>query len=104
MVLAQGNTVEEEVRETMADGGIYVISAADEVRVLTQGPCRTGRHWRRAVVATDSASANADYDNGAAFHSTCGSRRGDERATRRLVCTLACDARPARRRRRRSGA
>ena len=27
-----------------------------------------GRHWRRAVVATDPVSANADYDNGAALH------------------------------------
>jgi hypothetical protein len=35
--LAQGKSVEDEVRKTMANGGIYVISAADEVREHTKG-------------------------------------------------------------------
>jgi hypothetical protein len=35
--LAQGKSVEDEVRETMANGGMYVISAADEVREHTKG-------------------------------------------------------------------
>jgi hypothetical protein len=39
-----------------------------------------------AVVATDTASADADRDNGAAFHCTRRFRRGCERATRRLAC------------------
>ena len=37
-----------------------------------------------AVVATDTASANADYDNGAGLLHWSGHRRGDERATRRV--------------------
>ena len=36
-VLAQGATVEDEVREAMANGGIYVISVADVVREFTEG-------------------------------------------------------------------
>jgi hypothetical protein len=36
-VLAQGASVEDEVREAMSNGGIYVISVADEVRVFTEG-------------------------------------------------------------------
>jgi hypothetical protein len=35
--LAQGTSVEDEVREAMANGGIYVVSVADEVRGLTEG-------------------------------------------------------------------
>jgi hypothetical protein len=35
--LAQGTSVEDEVREAMANGGIYVVSVADEVRRLTEG-------------------------------------------------------------------
>ena len=33
---AEGATVEDEVREAMANGGIYVVSAADEVRELSE--------------------------------------------------------------------
>ena len=36
-VSAEGATVEDEVREAMANGGIYVISVADEVRESTEG-------------------------------------------------------------------
>jgi hypothetical protein len=36
-VLAQGASVEDEVREAMSNGGIYVISVADEVREFTEG-------------------------------------------------------------------
>jgi len=35
--LAQGDSVEDEVREAMVNGGIYIISVADEVRGLTEG-------------------------------------------------------------------
>jgi hypothetical protein len=35
--LAQGATVEDEVGEAMANGGIYVVSEADEVREFTEG-------------------------------------------------------------------
>src|SRR5215211_7287066 len=34
--LAQGTSVEDEVREAMANGGIYVVAPADEARELTQ--------------------------------------------------------------------
>ena len=37
-MLAQGPSVEDDVREAMANGGMYVISAADEMRELTEGP------------------------------------------------------------------
>jgi hypothetical protein len=33
--LAQGTSVEDEVREAMANGGIYVVAPADEARKLT---------------------------------------------------------------------
>ena len=35
-LLAQGTSVEDEVREAMANGGIYVVAPADEARELTQ--------------------------------------------------------------------
>ena len=35
--LAQGATVEDEVEQAMANGGIYVVSVADEVREFTEG-------------------------------------------------------------------
>jgi hypothetical protein len=34
--LAQGTSVEDEVREAMANGGIYIVVPADEARELTQ--------------------------------------------------------------------
>ena len=34
--LSQGTSVEDEVREAMANGGIYVVVPADETRELTQ--------------------------------------------------------------------
>ena len=37
VVLAQGSTVEDEVGEAMANGGIYVVSVADELREFTEG-------------------------------------------------------------------
>ncbi len=36
--LAQGTSVEDEVREAMANGGVYVVAPADEARELTHGP------------------------------------------------------------------
>ena len=35
--LAQGSTVEDEVRKAMANGGIYVVSVAVELREFTEG-------------------------------------------------------------------
>ena len=35
--VAQGSTVEDEVRKAMANGGIYVIPVADELREYTEG-------------------------------------------------------------------
>jgi hypothetical protein len=43
-----------------------------------------GRHWRDAVVATAFASADADYDNGTAFHCTPGRGRSYDRAVQRV--------------------
>jgi hypothetical protein len=37
-----------------------------------------------AVVATDTASVDADRDNGAGLRGACGARRDDDRATRRI--------------------
>ena len=34
--LAQGTSVEDEVREAMANGGVYVVAPADEAQELTQ--------------------------------------------------------------------
>ena len=38
--LAQGTSVEDEVREAMANGGIYVVAPANEARALTQETAR----------------------------------------------------------------
>jgi hypothetical protein len=35
--VAQGSTVEDEVGEAMANGGIYVVSVAVELREFTEG-------------------------------------------------------------------
>ncbi len=39
-VTAEGATVEDEVREAMANGGIYVVSVTDGVRELIEGATR----------------------------------------------------------------
>ena len=64
--VAQGTSVEDEVREAMANGGIYVVAPADEARELTQETAigRAGEAPAGAVVATDTVSINADRDNG----------------------------------------
>jgi len=36
--LAQGTSVEDEVGEAMANGGVYVVAPADGARELTHGP------------------------------------------------------------------
>jgi ABC-type Fe3+ transport system substrate-binding protein len=58
--LAQGTSVEDEVREAMANGGIYVVSPADEARELTQGAAvdRAGEAQAGAVVALASPKAH----------------------------------------------
>jgi hypothetical protein len=35
--LAQGPTVQDEVGKAMANGGIYIVSVADELREFTEG-------------------------------------------------------------------
>jgi hypothetical protein len=49
--LAQGTSVEDEVREAMTNGGIYVVAPADEARELTQETSisRAGRRWREGI-------------------------------------------------------
>ncbi len=37
-LLARGTSVEDEVGEAMANGGVYVVAAADGARELTYGP------------------------------------------------------------------
>jgi hypothetical protein len=51
--LSEGTSVEDEVREAMANGGIYVVAPADEARELTQqtavgraGEAPAGALWR----------------------------------------------------------
>ncbi len=54
--LAQGTSVEDEVREAMANGGIYVVSPADEAQELTQGTAvgRAGEAPAGAVLSSRS--------------------------------------------------
>src|SRR5215204_1567908 len=47
-----------------------------------------------SVVATDFASADADCDNGAGLHGTCGARRDYERATRGLASPIVSSRAP----------
>jgi hypothetical protein len=74
--LAQGTSVEDEVGEAMANGGVYVVAPADEASELTQGTAvgHAGRHrWEPGLdVATGCTSVNADYDNGITLqHQAC---------------------------------
>jgi hypothetical protein len=58
--LSEGTSVEDEVREAMANGGIYVVVApADEARELNQESAvgRAGEAPAEAVVASSSPSA-----------------------------------------------
>ena len=57
--LAQGTSVEDEVREAMANGGIYVVVPGDETRELTQQTAvgHAGEAPAEAVVASSSPSA-----------------------------------------------
>jgi hypothetical protein len=57
--LAQGTSVEDEVGETMANGGIYLVVRADEARELNQKTALgcAGEAPAEAVVASSSPSA-----------------------------------------------
>jgi hypothetical protein len=63
--LSEGTSVEDEVREAMANGGIYVVVPADETRELTQesavGPL--GEAPARCVAPTAFEWAHANRDN-----------------------------------------
>jgi len=50
-----------------------------DIGLLARPECETG-----AVVATDPASVDVDYDNGVRVHGSARFRRRDERATRRV--------------------
>jgi hypothetical protein len=45
--LAQGTSVEDEVREAMANGGIYVVAPVDAARELTQETAQAAQERRR---------------------------------------------------------
>jgi len=63
--LAQGTSVEDEVREAMANGGIHVVVPADETRELTQESAvgRLGEAPARCVAPTAFKWAHANRDN-----------------------------------------
>ena len=52
------------------------------------------RIQRAPVVATDSISVNADYDNGATLHDAARSRRGHEHAAKRVEASVGEKYRP----------
>ena len=66
--LAQGTSVEDEVREAMANGGIYVVAPADEAQELTQ----------------ETAIGDADCSNGSFLHGMHRHRRNDGTAAYRV--------------------
>ena len=45
--LAQGTSVEDEVHEAMANGGIYVVAPVDGARKLTQETAQAAQEGRR---------------------------------------------------------
>ncbi|HSK82172.1 MAG TPA: hypothetical protein VK902_02035 [Rubrobacter sp.] len=55
--LAQGTSVEDEVREAMANGGIYIVAPADEARELTA----VGRTREALAGAECSSGASSSY-------------------------------------------
>jgi hypothetical protein len=61
-LLAQGTSVEDEVREAMANGGIYVVAPADEARELDQ---------ESAVGRAGEAPAGAECSSVASSSSYC---------------------------------
>ena len=84
--LAQGTSVEDEVREAMANGGIYVVAPADEAQELTQETA-TGRAeevlggW---LTTTAFSWVHASWDNALRSVSRChrtGRVLGIERST-----------------------
>ena len=63
--LSEGTSVEDEVREAMANGGIYVVVPGDETRELTQESAvgRLGEAPARCVAPTAFECAHANRDN-----------------------------------------
>jgi hypothetical protein len=63
--LSEGTSVEDEVREAMANGGIYVVVPADETRELTQESAvgRLGEAPARCVAPTTFKWVHARWDN-----------------------------------------
>ncbi len=63
--LAQGTSVEDEVREAMANGGIYVVALADEARELIQETAvGCAREAPAGARSTAFGWARASKDNG----------------------------------------
>jgi hypothetical protein len=56
--LAQGTSVEDEVREAMANGGIYIVAPADEAGELTQ---QTAVGRAREALAECRSGASSSY-------------------------------------------
>jgi hypothetical protein len=68
--LAQGTSVEDEVREAMANGGIYVVVPADEARELTQ-ESTVGRATEAPAGAECSSGARSSYSSDSAITPIC---------------------------------
>ena len=86
--LAQGTSVEDEVREAMANGGVYVVAPADEARELTQDT---------AVGRVGEAPAGRPTDDDTRICRVgSGSVRHGVKAYGRKVVSLARSVRPSR--------
>jgi hypothetical protein len=59
--LAQGTSVEDEVREAMANGGTYIVAPADEAGELTQQQTAVGRAREALAGAECSSGASSSY-------------------------------------------
>jgi hypothetical protein len=58
--LSEGTSVEDEVREAMANGGIYIVAPADDARELTQQTA-VGRAREALAGAECSSGASSSY-------------------------------------------
>jgi hypothetical protein len=76
-LLAQGTSVEDEVREAMANGGIYVVAPADEARELDQETAG-GRVGEAPVGAECTSVAGSSYCSDSATERTTRKQRRDE--------------------------
>ena len=86
--LAQGSSVEDEVREAMANSGIYVVAPADEARELTQNTAM-GR-------ATEAPAGRPTEDDTRICRVGSGFVRHGVKACGREVVSFARSVRPSR--------